>query len=71
KAVFSRTTTGCAGGKVGLGLSNQFADGMEYFLSTGNERLPEGEGYKKTPALAKEFMESLPTTDIAEQLWYV
>ena len=67
KAVFSRTTTGCPGGKIGLALSDRYAPGMEYFLSTGNEMLPEGEAYKKTPELAKDFIDSSPTTEIAEE----
>jgi hypothetical protein len=43
-----------------LGLSDQFAAGIEYFLSTGNDAMPliagmpEPEAFKKTPALAKE-----------------
>jgi len=57
-----------------------FPGGIEYFLSTGNpdllkteegrrvaERMPDmvkGEGYVKTPELARKFVESLPIRDI-------
>ncbi len=61
-AVFDRKTTGCLGGMIGLGFCDQFRPGMEYFLSTGGEGHAEGEGYKKTPELAKAFMENLPRT---------
>lgn len=73
RAVFSRTTFGCEGGGIGLGLANQYSDGFEYFLSTGKEGLPavegiaEPEAFKKTPELAKEFMELIPGINIPEQ----
>ncbi|GBG57811.1 hypothetical protein SPFL3102_01530 [Sporomusaceae bacterium FL31] len=60
-AVFSRTTFGCEGGGVGLGLVDQYSEGTELFLSTGNE------AFKKTPELAKNFMDSIPLTSIPEQ----
>ncbi len=57
--------------------------GIEYFLSTGNQEfcstemgknivrnmpaLEHGEGYKKTPELARKFVESLPIRDIPEK----
>ena len=59
---------------------NDFPGGMEYFLSTGNKefcqseigrnivknmpQLEHGEGFKKTPELAKNYLDSLPLTDI-------
>ena len=61
RAVFSRTTFGCEGGGIGLGLLHEYTEGMEYFLSTGKE------GFKKTPELAKAWMDSVPSVDIAEQ----
>ncbi len=73
RTVFSRTTFGCDGGGVGLGLINQFSEGFEYFLSTGKEELPpvdgipEPEAFKKTPELAKEWMGSLTLVSIPEQ----
>ncbi len=73
RAVFSRTTFGCEGGGVGLGLSDQYSEGVEYFLSTGKEGAPpvggirEPEAFKKTPALAKEWMESIPSIAVPEE----
>lgn len=67
-AVFDRKTSGCRGGNVGLGFGNTYADfpgGIEYFLSTGRgEGYREGEGYKKTPELADNFIKQLPVADI-------
>ncbi len=66
-AVFSRKTTGCLGGQVGLGFGNAyegFPGGIEHFLSTGKEGFREGEGYLKTPEHAMAFVNSLPITDI-------
>lgn len=60
-AVFSRTTYGCPGGGMGLGLTEQFPEGFENFLSTGNE------AFKKTPELVRDFMDTLPLMDIPEQ----
>lgn len=67
-AVFSKDTCGCPGGKIGLGFTDEYGHipgGIEYFLSTGRgEGYPEGEGYLKTPELAKEFADELPRTCI-------
>lgn len=67
-AVADSETTGCPGGKIGLGFSDDYSrtpGGIEYFLSTGyGEGYPEGEGYKKTPELAKAFVQQLPKTVI-------
>ncbi len=65
--VFDRKTVGCTGGVSGLGFGNAYdrSPGFEYFLSTGGGPLGrEGEGYKKTPELARSVMKDLPTTDI-------
>jgi uncharacterized protein (DUF169 family) len=61
-AAFDRETAGCTGGSVGLGFSDYsaFPGGIENFLSTGKEGFREGERYKKNPALAKKFIDSLP-----------
>lgn len=63
---FSRRTTGCVGGKVGLGFGayRNYPDGIEYFLSTGKAGVMEGEHYKQTPELADDFVNCLPITDI-------
>ncbi len=67
-AVFERKTTGCAGGKVGLGFGQYPPNRwIEYFLSTGKNGEFEGEGYLKDPELGKDFVECLPTTDIPYQ----
>ncbi len=65
-AVFERKTTCCLGGKKGLGFGQfpNYPGGIEYFLSTGKSGVFEGEGYKKTPELGKEFVEYLPLTDV-------
>ena len=54
---------------IGLGFVDDYAGGppggIEYFLSTGRgQGYPEGEAYKKTPDLARSFLESLPRTII-------
>lgn len=65
-AVLERKTTGCPGGKAGLGFGQfpNYPGGVEHFLSNGKNGVFEGEGYKKNPELGKEFVEYLPTTDI-------
>jgi len=67
-AVFDRKTVGCAGGITGLGFGCGFEKlpgGIDYFLSCGRgEGFPEGEGYRKTPEIARGFIDSLPITDI-------
>ncbi|MEN6565493.1 MAG: DUF169 domain-containing protein [Veillonellales bacterium] len=64
--ILERSTTGCPGGKVGLGFGQfpNYPDGIEYFLSVGKSGVFEGEGYLKDPDLGKEFVECLPITDI-------
>ena len=71
---FDSSTHGC---KIS-GLSHCLRDGeieplggLDYFLSHGkgqgypyDERFPEGEGYKRTPELARMFIDALPTTGI-------
>lgn len=68
-SVSERKTTGCPGGKVGLGFGQypNYPDGIEYFLSVGKSGQFEGEGYKKDPKLGAEFVECLPITDISYQ----
>lgn len=68
-AVLERKTTGCAGGKVGLGFGHypNYPGWIEYFLSTGKSGAFEGEGYIKDPELGKDFVECLPITDIPYQ----
>jgi hypothetical protein len=67
-AVFDRDTVPCRGGMAGLefgAYSNPEA--LAYFLSVGGGPSGrEGEGYKKTPELAREAMRGLPYTDAPE-----
>lgn len=65
-AVFDRQTTPCRGGMIGLEFAGAWADpeGMAYFLSAGGGPAGrEGEGYLKTPEVAREFMAHLGAAD--------
>ena len=55
---FDEYTIGCAGGKRYLGFSDKLAPNFEHFLSCGIPGQVEGERYKKTPELVKEFLKS-------------
>jgi len=52
---FDEYTVGCAGGKRYLGFTDVVMPNFEYFLSCGIPGKLEGERYKKTPELVKEF----------------
>jgi uncharacterized protein (DUF169 family) len=70
-AVFDRQTTGCPGGLAGLCFGgagyDTFRGGFEYFLSAGRgQGYPEGEGYKKTPELAREAIAGLRLDDLPQ-----
>lgn len=58
---FDAASVGCFGGKRYLGFSQDVMPNFEYFLSCGIPGKLEGERYKKTPELVKEFMEKIPT----------
>ncbi|MHB9035474.1 MAG: DUF169 domain-containing protein [Armatimonadota bacterium] len=70
-AAMDYNTTTCGGGRIGLGFCDEFEGppgGIEYFLSTGRgEGYPEGECYKKTPELAKAFVDALPKRKISSE----
>jgi hypothetical protein len=53
---FNVDTIGCTGGKRYLGFESKLAPNFEYFLSYGIPGKLEGERYKKSPELVKEFM---------------
>jgi len=54
---FSAETTGCPGGKRYLGFSEGIdMPNFEYFISCGIPGKLEGERYKKTPEMVKEYM---------------
>lgn len=53
-------SVGCFGGKRYLGFSDKIRPNFEYFLSCGIQGELEGERYKKSPELVKEFMKKAP-----------
>ncbi len=59
-AACSRETVVCKGGLAGLGLKPFDLGGIEYFLSVGGKDPRPGEHYKKTPELARDYIQSLP-----------
>lgn len=59
-ALFSLESTTCNGGKAGLGFRPFKPGYIEYFLSCGSESVTEYESYKKTPELARQFIEHMP-----------
>lgn len=50
----------CGGGKRYLGFTKDLMPGFEYFLSCGRPGGMDGERYKKTPGLVKEYVERSP-----------
>jgi hypothetical protein len=57
---FGTKSIACFGGKRYLGFSQNLMPNFEYFLSCGIPGKLEGERYKKTPELVKEFLKSGP-----------
>lgn len=57
---FDLETVGCAGGKRYLGFTHDVMPNFEHFLSCGIPGTLEGERYKKTPELVKEFERRSP-----------
>ena len=53
---FTVDTVGCAGGKRYLGFTEKLMPNFEYFLSCGIPGKMEGERYKKSPEMVKEYM---------------
>jgi hypothetical protein len=58
---FDNTSLGCFGGKRYLGFSSTIMPNFEYFLSCGIPGELEGERYKKSPDLVKEYLKLLPS----------
>jgi len=54
---FECESLGCPGGKRYLGFSQELMPGFEYFLSCGIPGQLEGERYKKSPELVREFIQ--------------
>jgi hypothetical protein len=52
---FDVSTVGCGGGKRYLGFTQEVMPNFEHFLSCGIPDTLEGERYKKTPELVREF----------------
>ena len=53
---FDVDAVGCSGGKRYLGFAENLMPDFEYFLSCGIPGKMEGERYKKTPEMVKEYM---------------
>jgi len=71
---FDSDSVRCGGGKRMLGFVNSFAPNFEYFLSCGIEGTMEGERYKKSPELVREFIKrssslSAPAQSIVFKRW--
>jgi uncharacterized protein (DUF169 family) len=58
---FDADSIGCFGGKRYLGFGQELMPNFEYFLSCGIPGKLEGERYKKSPDLVKDFMKKAPT----------
>ena len=58
---FTGATIGCPGGQRYLGFNAQLRSGFEHFLSCGIPGKMEGERYKKTPELVRDFIKNAPT----------
>jgi uncharacterized protein (DUF169 family) len=57
---FTGDTIGCFGGKRYLGFSQALSPNFDYFLSCGIPGQMEGERYKKSPELVREFVQDNP-----------
>ncbi|HSB73723.1 MAG TPA: DUF169 domain-containing protein [Candidatus Methylomirabilis sp.] len=57
---FDAGAIGCGGGKRYLGFTDELMPNFEYFLSCGIPGSLEGERYKKTPGLVKQFVAKSP-----------
>lgn len=58
--VYNAKSQGCPGGKRYTGYSQKLRPNFEYFLSCGIPGEMEGERYKKSPELVKEFLKTHP-----------
>lgn len=58
--VYDANTLGCSGGKRYSGFSQELRPKFEYFLSCGVPGEIEGERYKKSPELVKEYLRKHP-----------
>jgi len=60
----------CSGGRRYLGFAPEIRPDFEYFLSCGIPGKLEGERYKKTPEMVREWMERMPAF-VAPRPWIV
>jgi hypothetical protein len=58
--IYHSNSPGCPGGKRYTGYSQNLHPNFEYFLSWGIPGEMEGERYKKTPELVREFLKNHP-----------
>jgi uncharacterized protein (DUF169 family) len=61
--VYDDGTQGCSGGKRYSGFSNSLRPNFEYFLSCGIPGELEGERYKQSPELVRDFLKNNPPFD--------
>jgi hypothetical protein len=61
--VYESSTSGCAGGKRYTGFSRTVSPTFEYFLSYGIPGKVEGERYKKSPELVRQYAAANPGFD--------
>jgi uncharacterized protein (DUF169 family) len=61
--VYTADSPGCSGGKRYGGFSKELHPEFEYFLSCGIPGELEGERYKQSPQLVKEYLKSHPPFD--------
>jgi len=61
--VYDASTPGCAGGKRYTGFSRTIGPDFEYFLSYGIPGELEGERYKKSPELVRQYVDANPVFD--------
>ncbi|MCP4230790.1 MAG: DUF169 domain-containing protein [bacterium] len=69
-AAISRERHGCNGALNGLCLEKNegtFYPGFEYFMSTGGGDYEEGEGYVKTPEIARSYLDNIPQISIPQK----
>jgi hypothetical protein len=64
---FDEYVIGCPGGKKYLGFTEAVMPNFEHFLSCGIPGKVEGERYKKTPELVREFVKNQKTFTTSEQ----
>ncbi len=57
---FDVNAVGCPGGRRYLGFSDTLSPDFEYFLSCGIPGKLEGERYKKTPEMVREYLKHAP-----------